>query len=166
MNGHIYAVADVNEMMLKRFAAEKHITKTFTDADKMIADPNVDVIYIATPHTYHYDYIKKALLAGKHVFCEKAITVNAKQFDEVQKLAQKKGLILTEGFTLYHMPVYKQVQQLIADGKLGEIKLVQVNFGSLKDYNPKNRFFNKQLAGGAFLDIGGLCHCLCPYFLG
>lgn len=80
------------------------------------------------------------MLAGKHVFCEKAITVNAKQFDEVHQLAKEKGLILTEGFTLYHMPVYQQVKQLIADGKLGEIKLVQVNFGSLKDYDPKNRF--------------------------
>lgn len=59
VNGQIYAVADVNETMLNKFAAEKHIAKTFTDADAMIADKNVDVIYIATPHTYHYDYIKK-----------------------------------------------------------------------------------------------------------
>ncbi|MBS0938055.1 Gfo/Idh/MocA family protein [Lactiplantibacillus plantarum] len=165
VDGQIYAVADVNESMLKKFAAEKHIAKTFTDTDAMIADENVDVIYIATPHTYHYDYIKKALLAGKHVFCEKAITVNAKQFDEVHQLAQEKGLILTEGFTLYHMPVYQQVKQLITDGKLGEIKLVQVNFGSLKDYDPKNRFFNKQLAGGALLDIGGYATAFARTFL-
>lgn len=57
----------------------------------MIADANIDIIYIATPHTFHYDYIKKALNAGKHVLAEKAITVNAKQFDEVQALAMKKG---------------------------------------------------------------------------
>lgn len=165
VNGEVYAVADVNEEMLKKFAAKKHIKKTYTDPDKMIADPNIDIIYIATPHTFHYEYIKKALNAGKHVFCEKAITVNACQFDEVEKLAKEKGLILTEGFTLYHMPIYKKVTDLIQAGKLGQIKMIQVNFGSLKDYDPKNRFFNKDLAGGALLDIGGYATAFATTFL-
>ncbi|KRN28768.1 dehydrogenase-like protein [Lactobacillus selangorensis] len=165
VDGEVYAVSDVNEEMLNKFAAEKHIQKTYLDAQKMIEDPKVDIIYIATPHTYHFDYIKAALAAGKHVFCEKAITVNARQFDEVQKMAQEKHLILTEGFTLYHMPVYKQVHDLIANGDLGQIKLVQVNFGSLKDYDPKNRFFNKDLAGGALLDIGGYATAFARQFL-
>lgn len=165
VNGEVYAVADVNEEMLKKFAAEKHIKKTYTDPDKMIADPNIDIIYIATPHTFHYEYIKKALNAGKHVFCEKAITVNARQFDEVEKLAKEKGLILTEGFTLYHMPIYKKVTDLIKAGKLGQIKMIQVNFGSLKDYDPKNRFFNKDLSGGALLDIGGYATAFARTFL-
>ena len=172
VNGEVYAVADVNKEMLEKFANEKHITKTFTDANEMINDPAIDVIYIATPHTYHYQYIKAALEAGKHVFCEKAITVNAKQFDEVEAIAAKKGLILTEGLTLYHMPVFDQVKKVIQGapkelwpGKLGEIKLVQVNFGSLKDYDPKNRFFNKDLAGGALLDIGGYATAFARTFL-
>lgn len=165
VNGSIYAVADVNAEMLAKFAAEKHISKTYNDADELIADPNVDIIYIATPHTFHYPYIKKALNAGKHVFAEKAITVNAKQFDEVQQLAKDKGLILTEGLTLFHMPIYQQVKDLIASGKLGEINLVQVNFGSLKDFDPKNRFFNKDLAGGALLDIGGYATAFARSFL-
>ncbi len=133
--------------------------------EALIADPNVDIIYIATPHTFHYPYIKKALNAGKHVFAEKAITVNAKQFDEVAQLAKDKGLILTEGLTLFHMPIYQQVQALIAAGKLGAINLVQVNFGSLKDYDPQNRFFNKDLAGGALLDIGGYATAFARSFL-
>lgn len=165
VNGTIYAVADVNTAMLQTFATKYHIQQTYTDADALIADPNVDIIYIATPHTFHYPYIKKALNAGKHVFAEKAITVNARQFDEVQQLAQTKGLILTEGLTLLHMPIYQQVKALIAAGKLGEIKLVQVNFGSLKDYDPKNRFFNKDLAGGALLDIGGYATAFARSFL-
>lgn len=165
VNGEVYAVADVNEEMLKKFATEKHIKKTYTDPDKMIADPNIDIIHIATPHTFYYEYIKKALNAGKHVFCKKAITVNARQFDEVEKLAKEKGLILTEGFTLYHMPIYKKVTDLIKAGKLGQIKMIQVNFGSLKDYDPKNRFFNKDLAGGALLDIGGYATAFARTFL-
>lgn len=108
VNGEIYAAAGVNETTLKDFAQEKHVQHVYTDPDKMIADPNVDVVYIATPHTFHYDYIKEALNANKHVFCEKAITVNARQFDEVEKMAKEKGLILTEGFTLIICPSIKK----------------------------------------------------------
>lgn len=116
-------------------------------------------------HTYHYQYIRVALEAGKHIFCEKAITVNTKQFDKVEAIAKEKGLILTEGLTLYHMPVFDRAKKIIADGKLGDVKLVQVNFGSLKDYDPKNRFFNKDLAGGALLDIGGYVAAFARTFL-
>ena len=122
VKGEVYAAANPNEISLKKFAAEKNIKHLFTNPDEMIQDPNIDIIYIATPHTFHYDYIKKALKAGKHVFCEKAITVNADQFDEVEKLAKDKHLILSEGFTLYHMPIYQKVKKLIRDGKLGQIK--------------------------------------------
>ncbi|CAJ1174959.1 trans-1,2-dihydrobenzene-1,2-diol dehydrogenase [Companilactobacillus paralimentarius DSM 13238 = JCM 10415] len=165
VNGEIYGVSNMNVEKMAKFAQEKGIQHQYSNPTDMINDPNVDVIYIATPHTFHYQYIKEALNAGKHVFCEKAITVNAEQFDEVQNLAKKKNLILTEGFTLLHMPLYQQVKQLISDGKIGQVKLVQVNFGSLKDYDPKNRFFNKELAGGALLDIGGYATAFARSFL-
>ncbi|MCZ0891747.1 Gfo/Idh/MocA family oxidoreductase [Ligilactobacillus saerimneri] len=165
VNGEIYAATAPTAAHLAKFAAEKHVLHTYTNADTMLNDPNVDVVYIATPHTFHYEYIKKALLAGKHVFCEKAITVNAHQFDEVAALARKKNLILSEGFTLYHMPIYKQVKDLINAGKLGEIHMIQVNFGSLKDYDVNNRFFSKELAGGALLDIGGYATAFARYFM-
>lgn len=164
-NGEVYAAANPNEDELKKFAVEKGVKHIFTNPDEMIKDPNIQIIYIATPHTFHYDYIKKALNAGKHVLCEKAITVNADQFDEVEKLAKEKNLILSEGFTLYHMPIYQKVKKLIDSGKLGKIKLIQVNFGSLKDYDPSNRFFNKSLAGGALLDIGGYATAFARMFL-
>ena len=164
-NGEVYAAANPNEDELKKFAVEKGVRHIFTNPDEMIKDPNIQIIYIATPHTFHYDYIKKALNAGKHVLCEKAITVNADQFDEVEKLAKEKNLILSEGFTLYHMPIYQKVKKLIDSGKLGKIKLIQVNFGSLKDYDPSNRFFNKSLAGGALLDIGGYATAFARMFL-
>ncbi|MDF4188026.1 Gfo/Idh/MocA family oxidoreductase [Ligilactobacillus salivarius] len=165
VNSEIYAVSNPNEESLYKFAKEKNVKHTFINPDEMITDPNVDIIYIATPHISHYDYIKKALNAGKHVFAEKAITISAKQLDEVIALAKSKNLILTEGFTLYHMPIYEKVRDLISSGKLGDIKLVQVNFGSLKDYNPNNRFFAKELAGGALLDIGGYATAFARMFL-
>lgn len=165
VNGTVYGVTDVNPDMMQKFAAEKHVQHTFATVDEMMADPQIDVIYIATPHTYHYPYIKQALQAGKHVFAEKAITVNARQVDDVAALAQSQHLILTEGLTLLHMPLYQRVHDLITAGKLGDIHLVQVNFGSLKDFDPTNRFFNKALAGGALLDIGGYATAFARSFL-
>jgi predicted dehydrogenase len=165
VNGEIYGVTARNQARLQQFATEKGVAHTYPDASALINDPAIDVVYVATPHNLHYDLIKQALQAGKHVFAEKAITVNAAQLAELQQLAQAQGLILTEGFTLFHMPIYHQVQQLIASGKLGQIKLVQVNFGSLKDYDPTNRFFSKDLAGGALLDIGGYATAFARLFL-
>lgn len=165
VNGEIYAVADVNEAALQAFSEEKKIQRTFTNPDDLLKDPNVDIVYIATPHNFHYEYIMKALEAGKNVFAEKAITVNSRQLTNVRQLAAEKGLIVTEGLTLFHMPLYKKVKQLISDGKIGDVNLVQVNFGSLKDYDVKNRFFNKNLAGGALLDIGGYATAFARSFL-
>ena len=155
VNGEVYAVSNPHREHTDDFAAKYHVLHRYYDNAALMNDPQVDIVYIATPHNQHYELIKQALLAGKHVFCEKAITVTAAEFDEVAALAQKRHLILTEGFTLYHMPLYKQLHQLIAAGKLGTIKMVQVNFGSLKDPDPRHRYFNRELAGSALLDIGG-----------
>lgn len=73
VNGEVYAATNANEEMLKKFAEEKHVKKIYTDPDEMIADPNIDIIYIATPHTFHYDYIKKALNAGSMSFVKKLL---------------------------------------------------------------------------------------------
>ncbi|WP_281164463.1 Gfo/Idh/MocA family protein [Liquorilactobacillus sicerae] len=165
VNGEIYAVSARNQTKLKQFAQAKGIKKVFADPLDMINDPQTDVVYIATPHITHYQFIKAALAAGKHVFCEKAITINDQQFNEVEELARQKHLLLTEGFTLFHMPLYQQVQTLIKAGNLGKIKMIQVNFGSLKAYDPHNRFFDPQLAGGALLDIGGYAAAFARLFL-
>ncbi len=85
--------------------------------------------------------------------------------NKVKELAAQKGLIVTEGLTLFHMPLYKRVKQLVQSGELGDVNLVQVNFGSLKDYDVRNRFFNKDLAGGALLDIGGYATAFVRSFL-
>ena len=105
----------------------------------------------------------KALQSGKHVFCEKAITVNDTQLEEAVKLAKKKNLVICDGMTLYHMPVFKKMKEIVDSGKLGPVKMIQVNFGSCKEYDVTNRFFSKELAGGALLDINILIveHFIC-----
>jgi len=120
----------------------------------MFHDDEVDIIYISTPHNTHITYLKEALKNGKHVLCEKSITLNSKELIEAVGLAENNDLVLAEAMTIYHMPLYKKLQEIVNSGQLGPLRFIQMNFGSYKDYNMENRFFSPSLAGGALLDIG------------
>lgn len=165
VNGEIYAVCNVRREAAEKFAAEYKVQKVYDDAAVMMADANVDIVYIATPHSLHYPYMMQALKAGKHVFCEKAITINDQQLEEAVALAQAKHLVICDGMTLFHMPLYKQLKEIVDSGKIGKVKMVQVNFGSCKEYDVNNRFFAKALAGGALLDIGVYAVSFARYFM-
>lgn len=130
-----------------------------------MADPEVDVVYIGTPHNYHYETLMRAVGAGKHVFCEKAITVNARQLEEVAALGLERGVVVMEGMTIYHMPLYQKLREMVDSGAIGRVKMIQVNFGSCKEYDVKNRFFDKALAGGALLDIGIYAMAFARFFM-
>jgi predicted dehydrogenase len=114
----------------------------------------VDVIYLTTPHNTHYKFMKQALESGKHVFVEKAITLNSRELEEMVALANEKNLMLGEAMTIWHMPIYKKLWSIVRSGELGKVQIITMNFGSFKEYNMSNRFFNLDLAGGALLDIG------------
>jgi Predicted dehydrogenases and related proteins len=165
VNGKIYAVGSRNIEKARDFANKYNIEKAYGDYGEMLKDDNIDVVYIATPHCNHYEYIIKSLNNNKNVFCEKAITVNGKQLKEIVELANEKKLIVAEAMTIYHMPLYKKLRKIVDDGKLGKIKMIQVNFGSLKEYDVTNRFFSPDLAGGALLDIGTYALSFTRYFL-
>lgn len=163
-HGGIYAVAGRHMDKVQAFA-EKYTVQHCYDIESLLQDEAVDIVYIATPHTYHYDYMMKALRYGKHVLCEKAITVNHKQLQEVMQLAQEKGLIVMEAMTIFHMPVFQKARELVESGAIGKLKMLQVNFGSCKEYDVNNRFFSSELAGGALLDIGTYALSLVRWFL-
>lgn len=88
------------------------------------------------------------------MLCEKSITLNSGELEEAMQLAREHGVVLAEAMTIYHMPIYKELLKRVNAGDLGELRVIQMNFGSYKEYNMKNRFFNRNLAGGALLDIG------------
>lgn len=165
VNGEIYAVCDMTQEGANSFAKEFNVKKAYGNAQEMINDPEVDIVYIATPHNLHYRFIMDALHANKHVFCEKAITVNAQQLEEAVALAKEKNLVICDGVTLFHMPLYKKLKEIVESGAIGPIKMVQVNFGSCKEYDVTNRFFSKELAGGALLDIGVYATSFARYFM-
>ncbi|WP_318150594.1 Gfo/Idh/MocA family oxidoreductase [Streptococcus parasuis] len=140
MGGNLYSVANRTYGKGVEFAQKYGIEKVYQEIDDVFEDPEVDIIYISTPHNTHINYLRKALKAGKHVLCEKSITLNSEE--------------LAEAMTIFHMPIYRQLSEVVASGKLGDLKMIQMNFGSYKEYDMTNRFFNKNLAGGALLDIG------------
>ena len=150
----LYSVANRTHAKAVAFAEKYGIEKVYDQIDDVFADENVDIIYISTPHNTHIQYLRKALAAGKHVLCEKSITLNSDELEEAIRLAEAHHVVLAEAMTLYHMPIYQKLQQKIDTGALGELRLIQMNFGSYKPYDMSNRFFNRNLAGGALLDIG------------
>lgn len=154
MGGKVYSVANRTYPKALDFAEKYNIERVYENIDDLFVDENVDIVYIATPHNKHIEYILKALENGKHVLCEKAITLNSDELNNAVVLAKEKNLILAEAMTIYNMPLYNELKKIINSGVLGELRLVQVNFGSFKEYDMTNRFFNMDLAGGALLDIG------------
>ncbi|NGT11756.1 Gfo/Idh/MocA family oxidoreductase [Clostridium perfringens] len=165
VNGEVYAVASRNKERAEKFARENNVKKAYGSYDEIIKDKDIDVVYIATPHSNHYEYIIKSLNNNKHVLCEKAITVNERELEEALKIAREKNLVLEEAMTLFHMPLYEKVIKKINKKDLGKVNMVQVSFGSFKEYDENNRFFNLDLAGGALLDIGTYALSFARYFL-
>ena len=148
-----------------KFANKYGIEKVYDEIDDVFSDDEVDIIYISTPHNTHIKYLEKALNAGKHVLCEKSITLNAEELDRAIKLAEKNHLILAEAMTIYHMPIYSELRRRIENGEFGDLRLIQMNFGSYKEYDMNNRYFNRNLAGGALLDIGVYALSFVRYFM-
>ena len=153
-NRHLYSVANRTHEKAVAFAEKYQIAKVYDHLEDVFTDPDVDIIYISTPHNTHIQYLRQALANGKHVLCEKSITLNASELDEAISLAEKNHVILAEAMTIFHMPIYRKLSEIVESGKLGPLKVIQMNFGSYKEYDMTNRFFNRNLAGGALLDIG------------
>ena len=150
----LYSVGNRTYEKAVAFGEQYGISKVYTDFQQIFTDPEVDAIYITTPHNTHREFMEMAIENGKHILVEKSITLNSKELDEMIHLADKKGVVIAEAMTIYHMPIYQKLKEIIQSGKIGKVKLITMNFGSLKEYDMKNRFFNRNLAGGAMLDIG------------
>ena len=164
MDKTLYGVANRTQAKAIDFAKKYGVKKVYDEIDEVFDDENVDIIYLATSHNTHYQFIKKALEHGKHLFVEKSITLNSRELDEMIALAKEKNLILAEAMTIWHMPIYKELWKIVQSGELGKMQIMTVNFGSFKEYDMNNRFFNRKLAGGALLDIGVYALSLIRWF--
>lgn len=154
MGKSLYAVGNRTHEKAVKFAETYGVHKVYDCIDDMFTDEQVDIIYITSPHNTHYAFMKQALEHGKHLLVEKSITLNSRELDEMIQLAEQNHLILAEAMTIWHMPLYKKLWDMVCGGEFGKVQMITVNFGSFKEYNMENRFFNLNLAGGAMLDIG------------
>jgi predicted dehydrogenase len=148
------AVGSRSQASADKFGDEWGIPRRYPTYAALAADPDVDVIYIATPHNLHYENMKLCLSQGKHVLCEKPLTVSAAQARECMDLAKEKGLFLMEAMWMKFIPAIQQMQKWVADGRIGTIRLVQANFAFNIPFNPHGRLYDLALAGGALLDMG------------
>ncbi len=162
---NIYAVGNRTYSKAVDFAKKYGIEKVYDDYNDMFTDSDVDVIYITTPHNTHIEFMKKAIRNGKHILVEKSITLNSRELNEAMELAALHNVVIGEAMTIYHMPVYKKLKEILDSGRLGKVNIITMNFGSYKEYNMNNRFFNRNLAGGAMLDIGVYALSFIRYFM-
>ena len=147
-----YAVGSRHQETADAFAAKWNIAKAYGSYASLIEDPDIDLIYVGTPHSHHYDVTREALLAGKPCLVEKAFMANARQTREIIDLAHRQKVFLAEAIWTRYQPVVKMVRDLISSGRIGEPRLVTATLGySMGD---KPRIMRPDLCGGALLDLG------------
>ena len=136
------------------FAEQWNFKRSYGSYRELVEDPEVDIIYIATPHSYHYAHTLLCLEAGKHVLCEKPFTINRPQLVKLIHIAREKKLFLMEALWTKFLPGILKVKSLISEGAIGDIITMDVDFGMNFPYDPEHRIYNPLLGGGALLDIG------------
>lgn len=150
----IHAVAARDEDSAKAFATQHgalHASGNYAD---MLADPEVDAVYISTVHPLHFEWISRSLMAGKHVLCEKPMTMNLRQAKLAQKLAKDNGRILREAFMYRHHPQTQKVADLVSSGVIGKVRFIEADFCYNSSPDPVHRLINNSLGGGGILDVG------------
>ncbi len=150
----------------RAFAAEHGAARAYGDYRALVADPDVDVVYVATPHALHREHVELAFEAGKPVLCEKPLTLNARDAAELVVQARERGLFLMEGMWMRCNPLVRRLQQLAAEGVLGEVRQVRADLGFVVDKPPTDRLLDPALGGGALLDMGVYPLTFAHLFLG
>ena len=150
----VVAVGSRSQASADEFGAQYDIPNRHATYEGLADDPEVDVIYIATPHGLHHQNSLLCLNAGKHVLCEKAFTINAQEAQEVIALAREKKLFIMDAIWTRFMPSMYEVRRILHEGLIGEVQFVNATFGFKPPYEPEARLFNPELGGGTLLDIG------------
>lgn len=150
-----YAIAARDLGRARAFAGRYSIPVAYGSYEELVRDPEVDLVYIATPHSHHYAHTRLALEAGKPVLCEKAFMANAREAREILDLAHAKGLFITEAIWTRYMPLSMKVRELLEKGEIGEPRLLRASLCYQMDH--KERILRPDLCGGALLDLGVYC---------
>lgn len=156
----LQSVSSRTQETAEAFASEHGFQSAYGDDgalqgyQRLLQDPAVDVVYVATPHASHYAVAKAALEAGKHVLCEKPLTINAREAEDLVRLARETGLFLMEAVWTRFLPSVQRAAEIIASGELGEVRWLQADLGFPAPHNPESRLWRREDGGGALMDVG------------
>lgn len=152
--GMLQAVGSRSAAKANAFAQQMNAAKAYGSYEELVQDPDVDIVYVATPHPFHMANTLLALKAGKPVLCEKPVSVNARQCHRMIKAAKDRRLFFMEGMWTRFFPAVQQLQKWLADKQIGNILALEADFGAHFTGGPKHRINNLELGGGALLDLG------------
>ena len=151
----LYAVGSRRQETATAFAEEFGFAKAYPSYEALLADPAVDIVYVSSPHPWHHAHTLACLEAGKAVLCEKPLALNAAQATEMRDAARQHGCFLMEAMWTRFLPAWQQVQAWLAEGRIGELRLLTADFSFRSDLTQTaDRKFDPALGGGALLDIG------------
>ena len=148
----VYAIASRSNQKAESFAKEYNIPKAYGSYAEMVTDPQVDLVYIATPHSHHFEHAMLALESGKPVLVEKAFTANASQAEKLIQTAKDKGLFITEAIWTRYMPLSHKVKEIMDSGIIGKPRIITATLCYMMEN--KERIVRADLCGGALLDLG------------
>ena len=147
-------------------AAEFAAARLIHGYDALLADPEVDAVYVATLHPDHATWVAHAAAAGKHVLCEKPLAMTAAEAKRAIAAAARAGVFLMEGFAFRVHPLTQRLVELLRARAIGNVRMLQATFGYVKPYDPASRYFARSLGGGAILDVGGYCMAMARLIAG
>ncbi|MFJ3716306.1 Gfo/Idh/MocA family protein [Streptomyces sp. NPDC090057] len=153
-DAEIVAVASRRRESAEAFAERFGVTRAYGDWESLAADPDIDVVYVATPHAAHRAAAGLCLTAGRNVLCEKAFTLNAREAGELVALAKEHDRFLMEAMWMYCNPLVRRLKALVDDGAIGEVRTVQADFGLAGPFPAAHRLRDPELGGGSLLDLG------------
>jgi predicted dehydrogenase len=162
----VLAVGSRRPDTAETFAAKHDIPRAYGSWSDLAADPDLDVIYVATPHSAHHAATKLCLLSGKAVLCEKPFTLDAASAAELVAIARERGLFLMEAMWTRTLPAIRRIQELVRDGAIGKVTAVYADFAAGGSFPPTHRLRARELGGGALLDLGVYPVTFAHLFLG
>ena len=153
-DAELIAVGSGSKERADAFADEFDVPRRYGSYEDLVSDPDVDAIYVATLNTFHKECSILCLRAGKAVLCEKPFAINAEEAKEMIACAKECRQFLMEAMWTRFLPVMVKVRELLADGAIGEPRMLTADFGIRKEVDPESRIFNPKLGGGGLLDVG------------
>lgn len=150
----LHGVASRDPHRAKAFATKHQAAKVYSSYQQLVKDPEIDIVYVATPHVFHYPHAMLSLQHNKHVLCEKPFGMNQQEVQILTREAKSRGLFIMEALWTRFLPSTRKLLELLSEDVIGKVEYLRADFGFAGDPDPEKRLFNKALGGGALMDIG------------